>query len=251
MGTEQIMYCIVALIFGMLIFHMLKSVCGCNNVEGLSSQTPAPAPPPPLPACCNADPPNCTTVVGGDSCVCLGDICSDIGGSNQEICCPYGDGLKPICSPPDKSQGNVKKYYTCQIPDIPPNPSPLPWGPPTPAPTPAPTPPPPPKPTPPPTPPPPPDCLGIPLDRDCKSINPCGVNQYYSRSNTDKAVQCSSSDPNTNCDPNVYNKVCTPPAPAPEPRRCDTVSCDFDEDCEKVNCGGECSFGKCKLTADP
>ena len=34
MGTDQIMYCIVALILGMLLANMLKSVCGCKNVEG-------------------------------------------------------------------------------------------------------------------------------------------------------------------------------------------------------------------------
>jgi hypothetical protein len=32
MGTDQIMYCIVALILGMLMYHMLKGVCGCKNV---------------------------------------------------------------------------------------------------------------------------------------------------------------------------------------------------------------------------
>ena len=34
MGTDQIMYCIVALILGMLMYHMLKGVCGCKTVEG-------------------------------------------------------------------------------------------------------------------------------------------------------------------------------------------------------------------------
>ena len=33
-GTDQIMYCIVALILGMLLANMLKSVCGCKVVEG-------------------------------------------------------------------------------------------------------------------------------------------------------------------------------------------------------------------------
>jgi len=32
MGTDQIMYCIVALLLGMLLANMLKSVCGCNDV---------------------------------------------------------------------------------------------------------------------------------------------------------------------------------------------------------------------------
>ena len=36
MGMDQIMYCIVALILGMLVFHMLKNVCGCK-VEGQSN----------------------------------------------------------------------------------------------------------------------------------------------------------------------------------------------------------------------
>ena len=34
MGTDQIMYCIVALILGMLLANMLESVCGCKVVEG-------------------------------------------------------------------------------------------------------------------------------------------------------------------------------------------------------------------------
>jgi len=34
MGTDQIMYCIVALILGMLLANMLKNVCGCKVVEG-------------------------------------------------------------------------------------------------------------------------------------------------------------------------------------------------------------------------
>ena len=34
MGTDQIMYCIVALILGMLLANMLKNVCGCKTVEG-------------------------------------------------------------------------------------------------------------------------------------------------------------------------------------------------------------------------
>jgi len=42
MGTNQIMYCIVALILGMLMANMLKSVCGCKNVVegGRASPTP-------------------------------------------------------------------------------------------------------------------------------------------------------------------------------------------------------------------
>jgi len=32
MGTDQIMYCIVALLLGMLLANMLKNVCGCKNV---------------------------------------------------------------------------------------------------------------------------------------------------------------------------------------------------------------------------
>jgi len=43
MGTDQIMYCIVALILGMLMFHMLKGVCGCKLVEGVPGTAPAPA----------------------------------------------------------------------------------------------------------------------------------------------------------------------------------------------------------------
>jgi hypothetical protein len=32
MGTDQIMYCVVALILGMLLANMLKNVCGCKKV---------------------------------------------------------------------------------------------------------------------------------------------------------------------------------------------------------------------------
>ena len=31
--------CVVALILGMLMFHMLKGVCGCKTVEGISDFT--------------------------------------------------------------------------------------------------------------------------------------------------------------------------------------------------------------------
>jgi len=34
MGTDQIMYCIVALLLGMFMYHMLKGACGCKTVEG-------------------------------------------------------------------------------------------------------------------------------------------------------------------------------------------------------------------------
>ena len=34
MNTEQILICVVALILGMLLANMLKSVCGCKLVEG-------------------------------------------------------------------------------------------------------------------------------------------------------------------------------------------------------------------------
>lgn len=34
MKTEQILMCVVALILGMLLANMLKSVCGCKVVEG-------------------------------------------------------------------------------------------------------------------------------------------------------------------------------------------------------------------------
>jgi hypothetical protein len=36
MGTDQIMYCVVALVLGMLLANMLKNVCGCKKVvEGV------------------------------------------------------------------------------------------------------------------------------------------------------------------------------------------------------------------------
>ena len=34
MKTETIVYCVVALLLGMLLANMLKNVCGCNTVEG-------------------------------------------------------------------------------------------------------------------------------------------------------------------------------------------------------------------------
>ena len=38
MNTEQILMCVVALILGMLLANMLKSVCGCKNIiEGSSN----------------------------------------------------------------------------------------------------------------------------------------------------------------------------------------------------------------------
>ena len=39
MNTETIVYCVVALVLGMLLANMLKSVCGCKNlVEGQSGR---------------------------------------------------------------------------------------------------------------------------------------------------------------------------------------------------------------------
>ena len=38
MKTEQILMCIVFLILGMLLFHMLKGVCSCNTIEGQSDE---------------------------------------------------------------------------------------------------------------------------------------------------------------------------------------------------------------------
>ena len=40
MGTDQIMYCIISLILGMLMYHMLKGVCGCKTVEGQHTAVP-------------------------------------------------------------------------------------------------------------------------------------------------------------------------------------------------------------------
>ena len=34
MNSETIVMCVVALILGMLLAHMLKDVCGCKTVEG-------------------------------------------------------------------------------------------------------------------------------------------------------------------------------------------------------------------------
>ena len=34
MNSETIVMCVVALILGMLLAHMLKNVCGCKVVEG-------------------------------------------------------------------------------------------------------------------------------------------------------------------------------------------------------------------------
>lgn len=42
MKIEQIMYCVFALLLGMLLANMLQNVCGCNVVEGggLAPATP-------------------------------------------------------------------------------------------------------------------------------------------------------------------------------------------------------------------
>ena len=38
MKTETIVMCVVALLLGMLLFHMLTNVCGCKTVEGQHSR---------------------------------------------------------------------------------------------------------------------------------------------------------------------------------------------------------------------
>jgi len=38
MKTETIVMCVVALILGILMANMLKSVCGCNTVEGVQDR---------------------------------------------------------------------------------------------------------------------------------------------------------------------------------------------------------------------
>jgi hypothetical protein len=49
MNSETIVMCVVALILGMLLANMLKSVCGCKVVEGTGTPPPPPAPAPPPP----------------------------------------------------------------------------------------------------------------------------------------------------------------------------------------------------------
>ena len=39
MNSQTIVMCVVALILGMLLANMLKSVCGCKVVEGLDGDT--------------------------------------------------------------------------------------------------------------------------------------------------------------------------------------------------------------------
>ena len=39
MNSQTIVYCVVSFLIGMLLAHMLKSVCGCKVVEGLSLYT--------------------------------------------------------------------------------------------------------------------------------------------------------------------------------------------------------------------
>ena len=36
MNSEQIVMCVVALVLGMLLYHMLKGVCGCKVVERMT-----------------------------------------------------------------------------------------------------------------------------------------------------------------------------------------------------------------------
>ena len=38
MNSETIVMCVVALILGMLLSHMLKDVCGCKTVEAYHGQ---------------------------------------------------------------------------------------------------------------------------------------------------------------------------------------------------------------------
>jgi hypothetical protein len=40
MKTETVVYCVVALLLGMLLANMLKSVCGCKVVEGNNDTGP-------------------------------------------------------------------------------------------------------------------------------------------------------------------------------------------------------------------
>ena len=40
MNTETIVMCVFALILGMLMANMLKSVCGCKTVEGQHHHRP-------------------------------------------------------------------------------------------------------------------------------------------------------------------------------------------------------------------
>ena len=42
MNSETIVYCVVALILGMLLANMLKNVCGCKNVVEGSSDCSCP-----------------------------------------------------------------------------------------------------------------------------------------------------------------------------------------------------------------
>jgi len=37
MNSQTVVMCVVALILGMLLAHMLKDVCGCKTVEGTES----------------------------------------------------------------------------------------------------------------------------------------------------------------------------------------------------------------------
>ena len=42
MNSQTIVMCVVALLLGMLLANMLKSVCGCKNVEGLCNNKVTP-----------------------------------------------------------------------------------------------------------------------------------------------------------------------------------------------------------------
>ena len=44
MNYQTIVYCVVALLLGMLLANMLKDVCGCKTVEGQNSESPTSAP---------------------------------------------------------------------------------------------------------------------------------------------------------------------------------------------------------------
>ena len=76
MGTDKIMYCIVALILGMLMYHMLKGVCGCKTVEGQPNQKSDSMP--------NCFPGACTTCQQVDDCLNMNLTTPVIPGTKQK-----------------------------------------------------------------------------------------------------------------------------------------------------------------------
>ena len=89
MNSETIIYCIFAVILGMLVFHMLKNICGCKVIEGQTPCNPSLNPPQICP--------------GGEKCPKTGK------------CPPYTGPPPP--PPQFTNKGPAGSKFTCKYPD--------------------------------------------------------------------------------------------------------------------------------------